>query len=425
MKIELVDINPVKKSLAIEADADEVVRETAAVVRRWASQVKVPGFRQGKVPTELVRKRFSKEIEEDVRERLVSRLYAEAAREKGLRPLGDPVLDELTAEPGQPFRFKTTFEVLPTLEVKSYTGVEVREAPAVVGDADVDEALESLRQAHTRYVVEEGRASETGDLVVADLVETIEGGEEKSRERAVIEVGAPDHLPAFNEQLHGVSAGRELDFTVRYPDEFPAARLAGKDVRYRFRVHEVKRRELPEVDDAFAKDMGEFESLDALKGRIRADLEERKRREARGALRQSILDKVLLENPVALPEILVDEEIRHRLEDMVRGMMYQGLDPRSVELDWKAARDRQEEPARKTVHARLVLDAVARKEGLSVSPEELDRRIVEEASRIGEDAEELGKRLRKSDGVQALEIQMVREKALDFLTSSANISTAE
>jgi trigger factor len=425
MKIELTDLSAVKKSLVVEAEPEELVRETDESVRRIAKQARIPGFRPGKAPVDVIRKRFWPEIQEDVRERLVSRLYVAAAREKGLRPIGDPTLDELVHEDDKPFRFKTTFEVLPVLEPKNYKGVEVRQRSSRVGEQEVDEALESLREAHARYVTEDGRASQTGDILVADVEETPEGGEPDLRENAMIEVGLPQQLPAFNEALHGAVAGAELNFTVRYPDAHPSQKLAGRDVKYAVKVREIKRKDVPALDDEFAKDMGEFESLAALRARVVRDLEARKAAEARSTLRQEILDKVLLENVVALPEILVEEEIRHRLEDMVRAMVMHGMDPRKEEFDWKGLRDRQEEPARKVVHARLLLDSVSAAEGIAVTAEDVDARIRAEAERIGETFEALRAKLLKSDGVEALKIQMVREKTLDFLTSIANIQDAE
>lgn len=425
MKIEVTDLSAVKKSLVVEAEPEELTHATEESVRRIAKQARIPGFRPGKAPLDVIRQRFRHEIEEDVRESLVSRLYWEAAREKGLRPLGDPVLDEVTHEHDKPFRFKTTFEVLPVLGPKNYKGIEAREMPARVGEQELDETLDGLRDAHARYVTEEGRAAQTGDIVVADVEETPEGAEVDRRERAMIEVGLPQQHPAFNEALHGATAGAELSFEVRYPDEHPAPRLAGKAVRYVVKVHEIKRREIPALDDEFARDMGEFENLAALRARVLSDLEARKLSEARAAVRQSILDKALLENPVALPDVLVEEEIRHRLEDMVRAMVLHGVDPRQADFDWKSLRDRQEEPARKTVHARLLLDAIAAAESIEASPEDLEARIRVEAERIGEGVEALRAKLKKGDGLEALKTQMVREKTLDFLTSVANIQKAE
>jgi len=425
MKIELTDVSPVKKTMEVEVGAEDVSKETEAVLRRYAGQVRLPGFRQGKAPIALVRKRFAKEIEDDVRERMISRLWQEATREKGLLPLGDPVLEELKHEEGAPFRFKTTFEVLPKFEVKDYKGVEAREPAATVEEREVDEALESIRQSAARYVADEARLAEPGDVVVADLTETPEGGEPRTRERMVLEVGAKENPEAFNEKLAGTRAGAVLEFGVTYPAEHRAPGLAGKTVAYRIVVHEVKRKEIPPLDDDLAKDLGDFADLAALRERVRNDLGVKKAAAARSTVRQAVLDKVLLANPVPLPDVLVEEEIQHRLEDMVREMMFHGVDPRTMNLDWKQLRDRNEEPARKIVHARLILDAIGTAEGVHVERGELEGRIRHEAERIGETAEKVRERLAKGGGLQALEIQMVREKSLDLITSIANIQKAE
>jgi len=425
MKIEVTDLSPVKKRLAVEVDVEEVSKETAAVLRRYAGQARLPGFRQGKAPVELVRKRFAKEIDDDVRERLISRLWREATSEKGLIPLGDPVLDDLKHEHGMPFQFKTTFEVLPKFEVKDYRGVEEKAPPSRVVDSEVDDALESIRQSHARYVLDEARLAEPGDVIVADLDEQPEGEAAKKRERMVLEVGASGNPEAFNEKLLGVTSGQSLAFDVEYSADHAAPALAGKRVGYRLVVHEVKRKEIPLLDDELAKDLGEFDTLAALKTRVRSDLETRKAAMAHAGVRQAILDKVLLANPVPLPDVLVEEEIQHRLEDLVREMMFHGVDPRKMELDWKALRDRNEEPARKIVHARLVLDAIATAEGVAVDRKDLEERIRREAERIGEGYDALRLRLSKGGGLQALETQMVREKSLDLITSIANIQGAE
>jgi trigger factor len=241
----------------------------------------------------------------------------------------------------------------------------------------------------------------------------------------MIEVGAEGHLPEFDAALAGATPGSDLTVTVPYPPDHRAAELAGKTVHFAIHVHEVKAREVPPLDDAFARDLGDFESLEALRTRVREDLMARKAEAARSAARQSVLDKVLLENPVPLPEHLVNDELRHRVEDMVRSLVLQGVDVEKMDLDWKEIGARQEEPARKTVHARMVLDAIAQAEGLTVDDSELDARLGREAERLGEAKAALRKRLQEGVGLEALKIQMVREKTLDFLTSVANIQSEE
>ncbi len=256
MKVEMTDLSPVKKSLSFEVGPDEVARETDEVVRRLAARVRVPGFRAGKVPLGVVRTRFAKEVEGDVRERLVAKLHAEAARDKGLKPLGEPVLDHLSHDKDGPLTFRTTFEVAPRIELKGYRGVEAREPSAAVADADVERALGDLRQAQSRLVAEEGRAATTGDVIVVDVEGRPDDGEPFRRERTLIEVGASDNLPEFNERIHGAAAGADLEFPVAYPKEYDNPSLAGKTVRYHLKIHEVKRREVPALDDDFARPRG-------------------------------------------------------------------------------------------------------------------------------------------------------------------------
>ncbi|ANM29217.1 hypothetical protein ABI59_05850 [Acidobacteria bacterium Mor1] len=439
MKIELTDVSDVKKTLEIEAGIDAVAGETEAVLRAYAAKANIPGFRPGKAPLTVVQARFKSEIDDEVRDRLMSRLYHEAMHDKKLQVIGDPVVDEVHFEHGQPFRFKATLEVMPEVQPKDYKGIEVAREQQPVGEADIDQFLDELRQQRTQLVTEEGRAAGVGDVLMADVASVVEGaeaeaaeGEEaegekgsaaepENRENVMVEVGSQHHLPAFNEKLEGATAGAELEFAVEYPKEFEHEQLAGKNVSYKIKVHEVKRKEVPELDDEFAKDLGDFDDLAALKERIREDLTARRKGEADQAMQQALLDKVLVENPVVLPEVLVEREIDQRLEDFVRSLMMQGMDPRQMELDWKDIRGRQEEGARKSVHARIVLDAIAAEESVEVGPEQIEQRIQIEAQRAGQPAEELKKRLKEGAGMQALQNQLVREATLDLLTSLANI----
>lgn len=426
MKNALTDLSPVKKQLAIEVPTEEVERETDGVLRAYAKKVRLPGFRPGKTPIGMLRERFSDAVREDVQERLVSRAFVAAAQEHGLRPIGDPSLEDVEFEAGKPLKFKTTFEVLPQLEVKGYRELEAVRPRVAVADEEVDQTLDHLRRSRARHVEDPERIAEEGDIVVVDVAGNPEDGEPFSHERIQIEIGAENNLPEFNRHLAGVAREAEVGFEVTYPDEFRAPELAGKRVEVAVRVHEVKRREIPELDDEFAKDLAErFEGLDDLRSQIRQDIEARKKSQAEETVRQALLDKLLLENVVVIPDVLVEREIQRRLEGAVREMMMQGVDPEKADVDWKQLRDRQEEPARKSVHARLVLDAVAAEEKIEVSEADATARIRAEAERTGQPYRDLRKRIDEQGGTEPLKIQMVREKTLDYLTSVANIRTEE
>lgn len=424
MKIEIKEVDAVKRRLVVEVSAEEVEREMDAAARRVARGAALPGFRAGKAPLELVRARFAREIEEDVRERMVARLHRRATEEKGIRPLGDPILEDLSHPAGGPLRFETSFEVIPAFVPRNYRGVEVSEPPARVEDEEVERALEELRGAHARLVAEPGRKAERGDFVLCDLEGRPEGAPPFRRERRLVEVGSPDNFAEFNERLLGAGAGDVLEFTIRYPEGYGSKNLAGREVAYTLGVHEVKRKVLPALDDEFARDAGDFDDLGALRASLRAGLEASKREAVRQAVRRQVLDRVLLENPIPLPEVLVDSEVRERLENIVRSMIVQGVDPRTLDLDWRRLRETVEEPARKAVHAALVLDAVAEAEGLEVSPAEVEARIRDEAARARVPERQMRERLARGEALEALKMQLLREKTLDYLISVANIQSA-
>ena len=421
MKIDLTNLSPVKKRMSVEVAPEALEREAASLLRNYRKKARIPGFRQGKAPASVIRARFSKELEDDLRERVVSASFRSAAKEKGLRPLGDPALEEVTHEEGEPLTFQTTFEVLPKIELQGHQGVEVSRQTTKVSDEELGQTLQELRQSRVQLIVEPERQAVEGDVVLVDVEGSPEDGESFRRERLPIEVGAQSNLPEFNEKLLGVQSGAELEFPVQYPADYGSSHLAGRRVGYRLKVHEVKRPELPELDDEFAKDLGEFDDLAALREKLRQDLHARKRHEADGAVRQSVLDKVLIENPVILPEVLVDAEVRRRLQEIVRNMMLEGLEPEKVEVDWAELRKRQLEPARKAVHTRLILDAVAEAEQLQVEDSEIEERIDRDAERMGQSPAKLRAELKRHSGRQALIAQLVREKSLDYLTSVANI----
>ena len=423
MKVERKDISAVRKSLAIEVDAAAIAEETESVLRGYARKVNLPGFRPGKAPLEVLRKRFGDDVRQDVRDRLMARGYQEAMEESGLRPLGDPEVSDVHYEEGEPLRFTTTFDILPEIEPKDYKELEVQEQPATVEDSQVDEFMEQLRLSRTQWISEEGRSAVTGDMVVCDMNGAPEEGEPFDRENLSLELGATDNLPAFNEKLEGATAGETREFSVDYPDEYPADELKGKSVQFKVVVREVKVRQEPTLDDEFAKDH-DFDTLEAMRDDVRERLGKQKANEVKQAVRGALLDKVLLNNVVALPEVLIEQEVRHRLEELVRRMMMQGVDVENAQFDWEKLRKEQEEGARRSVHARLVLDAIASKEALTVSNEEAEQRIRSDAQQMGESPEKLMAQLREGGGLQALQNQLLREKALDWIHDSAKIETA-
>ncbi len=424
MKVEIKEVSPVKRTMSVEVDAETVARHADEVLGGYSRQAKIPGFRPGKAPRAVIKKRYAKQLEEDIREQVVTKAYRDAAVEHKIQPLGDPLLDKVEYKEGESLRFTTTFEVLPEFEAKGYKGLELRRPSAALEADAVDKTLEEIRQSRMTLEADEGKAV-TDSVLIADVDGTPDEGEPFQREKMFVEVGSTENLPAFNEGLEGAGVGDTVEFPVEYPDEYPEKSLAGKRVEYKVTVHELKKKVLPELDDEFAKDLGDFADLAALRARIEEDLTKRKENQAQSEVRQRLLDKLLVENPVVLPEVLVEQEVRSRLEEIARRLISQGIDLDQAGLDWSKMRKEQEESCRKSVHARLVLDAVARAEDIQVTDEEVDERITRDAAQMGENPDKLREGMKKHGGLQPLKNQILREKSLDLLTAVANIQNEE
>ena len=424
MKIEVKDLSPVRKTLEVEVPPEDVESELERLVRGYARSVKVPGFRKGHVPADLVRKRFGKEIEEEAKERLIGQFHAKAVEAQGLRPLNDPVVEEVHYHAGEPLRFRTVFEVTPPIRLGTTRGLELSKKSLDVAEAEVDRMLEAIRESVGRFVpVEPVRPAERGDHLVVDVSgRTLDAdAREFHQESVLIDIGAEETLREFRDALLGSQPGDEKTFEVSYPADGTGS-LAGRRVEYRIVVRELKRRELAPLDDALAKEVGEPNGLAALRERVRKDLAETKERRAQRDLREEAL-KLLIESHGGfdLPEVLVEQQLRRQMEDAVRLMLARGMDPSKIEMDWKALRDSELETARKRVRGMLILEEIARTEGLVATPADTEARVEREARETGVRAEELRKRLDSDRSRQALKDQVLREKALDFVVDQATI----
>jgi len=424
MKVQVRDVSPVKKTLEIEIPTDEVDREFDRLVRGYARSVKVPGFRKGHVPPDLVRRRYAKELEEEAKERLIGHYHAKAVEEQGLRPLNDPVVEEIHFHAGEPMRFRTVFEVSPPIRLGRTRGLELARPSVEITEADVDRTLEAIRGSVGRFVpVEPVRPAEAGDHLVVDVSgKTLDEEAKEFRQEAVmIAVGAEETLPEFNAALIGSSPGEEKVFEVAYSPDGQGS-LAGRRVEYRLAVHEIKRRELPPLDDALAKEVGEPGGLAVLRERVSKDLKEGHERKARRDAREEALRQLIESHETfELPEVLVEQQLRRQMEDAVRVMVGRGIDPSKIEMDWKGLREKEAEMAARRVRGMLILDEIARVEGLEATPAETDARIDREARELGVRSDELRRRLETEHSVQALMDQILREKALDFIVDQATI----
>ena len=426
MKSELVDVNATRKNLRVEIPPDVVDAEIARVAAKYGKAARLPGFRPGKVPQKVVRQRFRSQILHDVAHELVEKAVEEALTERGVEPVDPPDIRDVSVEEGQPLTFKAEFDVLPEFDPGEFESIEVRRTPVVVEDPAVDQALEQLRERAARFEpVEDGIVGE-GHTVVVDLErqpfdQSGRPGEKTRHERVPVEMGAPANPPGFDAEILGLSAGSRKSFRVRFPDDYTVSELAGSEAEYHLAIHDVRKRTVPALDDEFAKDMGEFETLDALRARVRQDLETEAREAADRQVRADILKKLAARVPFAVPGSLVDREVDRRVGDFAQRLIDQRIDPRKTNIDWAAFRDAQREPATEAVASALVLDEVARREDIRLSEAELDAELEKYSSRSGLTVPAIRARFEQEGGLGRLAAGLRREKALSHVMHQARI----
>jgi trigger factor len=424
MKTEFIDISETQKHLVVEIPSDVVSAEIERVTKDYGRAAKLPGFRPGKAPPKVVRQRFREQILHDVVHELVPRAVDEALRERGLEPVDTPSVKDVVVEEGQPLRFTAAFETVPPIDPGDYRSITVRRPPVAVEVGAVDQALERLRERAARYEPVEGRAVGGGDTVVVDLERHALGrdrAEPETHENTSIEIGAAANPPGFDAELTGLRVGDTKPFTLTYPADYAIKELAGTSVEYRVTVRALRRRVVAALDDEFAKDLGEFESLAALRARVREDLEQQARQEADRELRGDLLRQLASRVAFDVPASLVDREIDRRVEEFVRRLIEQQIDPMRTNINWEEFRDRQREPAAEAVRGALVLDEVARRERLTAGEDEVAREIERYAERTGRTPDAVRARLEKEGGIARLYTGLRREKAIDFLLSRVTI----
>jgi len=421
MKTEFVDVSETRKNLVVEIDSSTVDAEIDRVARDYSKAARVPGFRPGKVPARVVKQRFRSQILHDVVHELVPRAVDDALRERGVEPLDTPDIRDVVVEEGQPLTFTATFDTVPNFELQQYGSLQLRRARATLQEGAVDETLQALRERAARYDVVQARPVEQGDTVVVDLVREAGTEPPDTHQDITIEIGGAANPPGFDDEVMGLAVGETKRFEVRYPDDYEMKELAGSSVNYTVTIKGLKRRVVPVLDDEFARDLGEFDTLAALRTRVEQDLTREAEHKAEREVRADLLKQLAGWVTFTVPESLIERELDRRIEDFARRLMEQGVDPRKAEIDWAAFRQAQQEPARESVASALVLDEVAQREGLTVSEAEIEAELTRFGERTGRTAAAVRAQLEKDGGLARLATGLRREKAVDFLRSRATI----
>jgi len=417
--LNYTDISPIKKSVEVEIPVELIERESARVTADFARQAKIPGFRPGKVPASVVRNRFSKEIQEEVMSRLLPLTFRDAIAERGVEPVGDPHLEHVDSfVDGAPIRYKAEFEIKPQFELREYRGLEVDDPKIEVNESDVDEMVERLREQASAYRPIEDRGLEDGDYAVIDIVSTPEGGEPKS-DSGHFRVGEESPLPELHDALRGKTRGESASFDKVHGEEAQQELWRGKTVRHDVTVRDIRVQEKPEVTDEFASSVGGWESVDAMREAIRGDIRRHRESEALRFRRNQIGDALLAAHEFDAPETLVEEELGKSLNNYARFLASQGVDLQTANLDWRKVGEEFRPDAIKRVKRSLILEAVAKKENLTVSDVEVDAEIRRAAKEADREFADVKHRMKHDGGYEALRASLAQDKALELLLREA------
>jgi trigger factor len=441
MKTEFVDINETRKNLVVEIDSTTVDAEIDKIARDYGKAARIPGFRPGKVPSKVVRQRFRDQILHDVAHGLIPRAVDEALRERGVEPVDTPDIKDVVVEEGQPLKFTATFDTVPPIDPGDYSTITLRRGGMTVDEAAVEQALAGLRERGARYEPVENRGVQMGDSVLMDLVRTTqaepgivltdadapladtEGPKSDNHQNVTVDIGASANPPGFDTELAGLTAGAQKTFDVQYPADYAIKELAGTTVNYDVTVKAVRKRIVAELDDEFAKDLGDFASLDALKTRVREDLEHEARHESDRELRADLMKQLATRVTFEVPQALLEREIDRRVEEFVRRLIDQQIDPMKTNINWEEFRERQREAAAEAVRGALVLDEVARREAVTITGDEVEAEIAKYAERTERTPAAVRARLEKEGGIGRLYSGLRRERAIDFLLSRVTIGS--
>jgi trigger factor len=407
-----------KREIEVEIPAEEVSHETESLIQKYQKLARLPGFRRGHVPASIIRQRFSQDIQNDVVDALVPRYFRKETDKLGLLPVSQPRVSNLHFHEGEPLRFKASFEVLPEIKVEGYKELRAEKPAITVTDEDVEQSLKNVQEQHATFTSVEGRALADGDFAQVSLDGSPKSGEGKPvhMDDIMVEIGGKNTMPEFTENLRGASAGEERTFDVVYPEDFSDKRLAGKTLSYSVKVHGIKSKSLPELNDHFAKELGEFANLDEVRQRVREGMLAERKHAAERQAKDKLVAELVKRNHLEVPEALIERQVDLRLERGLRALAAQGMKQQDMKkMDFSRLRAGQREQAEQEVKASLLLEKIADEEKIAVTDEEMEREVEALAAQSKQTAEAVRERLTRDGTLDRIRSRIRNEKALDFL----------
>jgi trigger factor len=407
-----------KREIQVEVPAAEVARETDTLIQKYQKLARIPGFRRGHVPASVIKQRFSEDIKSEVVEALVPRFFRKEADKQGLIPVSQPRVSDLHIHDGEPLRFKATFEVMPEIKVEGYKELRADKPSIAITDEEVEESLKGIQEQRATFTPVEGRTLADGDFAQVSLDGKPKDGEGKPvhMDDILVEVAGKTTMPEFTENLRGASAGDERTFDVLYPADFSDQRLAGKTLTYTLKVQGIKQKSLPELNDAFAKELGEFASLDEVRKKLREGMEAERKQAAERESKEKLVTELIKRNDLEMPEALVERQIDLRLERGLRALAAQGMKSEDMKkMDMNRLRAGQREQAVQELKAAMLLEKIADQEKIEVGDEEINREVEALAEQSKQPVESIRARLTQEGVLDRIRNRIRNEKTLDYL----------
>ena len=426
MNVNVEEISSIKKKVSIEIPGDEVTKEVDSFYKDLGKKANIKGFRPGKVPRNILERYFKDYVKAEVVQKLIGESYPKALTEANLEPVAPPVIDPGEFSEGKSFQYSAVIDVKPDIKLEGYTGLEIEGKKEELKDEEVEQRLKSLQNLHANLkTVSEGRPIQTGDYVIVDYEASV-GGKPLEGAKALdftVEVGSGQFIPTFEEKLIGLNPGEEKEIEVSFPEDYGYQKWAGKTILFHVKIKEIKEKILPVLDDEFAKDLGDYSSLEELKTKLRGEIEKEKELALERQLKDQVVDQLLEANPFEVPESLVEEQAKALASDMKLRLAAQGMDLKNLGVTEEKLQGDYKAMAQKQVKTFLILEKIASQEGIAATDEEADERLKEMAERMHQKFDVVKRYYEKNGLLPEVKAGILRDKTLHFLLEKANVHT--
>ena len=425
MKVNVEEISPIKKKVNVEVPEDQVIKEVDFFYRELSRKAKIKGFRPGKVPRNILERHFKDYVKAEVIQKLIQESYPQALSEAKLHPISNPLIDPGEMEGGKPFQYAATIEIKPEIKLEGYIGLKIEGKKEGVKDEEVEERLKNLQNIHAQLkTVSDPRPVQPGDFVILDYEASMENKllDEGKATDFTVEVGSGRFIPDLEEKLVGLKPDEEKEIEVSFPEDYGYKKWAGKTLSFHVRIKEIKEKILPILDDEFAKDLGDYSSLEDLRLKLREEIEKEKKLILERQLKDQMVEQLLQANSFEVPESLVEEQTRTLVSDTKMRLATQGVDFKNLGLSDEKLQGDYREMAQKQVRTFLILEKIADQEGITVTDEEAEDRVREISERIHQKVDVVKRYYEKNGLIPDVKAGIMSEKILNFLLEKANVN---